>query len=602
MNMKRVFALLLVLSLALPVWAASAAEEAAVYAVVAGGSLRMRAAKDKGAEVVATYKENTSVQILENDGTWCRVEVSDGKTGYMLYEFLRLVAGPGHFGWAYVKNKGNSYVNVRAQANSSSAVAAKCPVDTVVEVLGKSGGWYQVRYDHISGYIATNFVAFLTNQEVEALPEDVRYGKNEYLWDFTAGSDSFGAEAALEGEGSGFSYHIAYPVTDNEGLNAGVRRAAEALMSAYAPSADTDAPGDATVLTVGYDAYVTDDRYYSVVFHGEYVKEETPSGVLSVYVYDAKADAAVAADKILTAPDDALAVLKELYAGMGNAAIAAKTDKADASWLSACVPTGDGLAVYLARGDKIASIYGAQRLLIPYFRIRDSLALELSERLFAKPPRVIDPTRPIVALSFDDGPSEFTLPILRTLEKYDARATFCIVGNRVVEFPKAMKAIAESEHEVATHTWGHADLHKLSQAGIEKTLTRSIKAIEDATGKKVTLLRPPYGHVNAYVKRACKNLGLYIVTWSVDSEDWKSRNEKRIYNEIMNNVTSGDVILCHDLYETTAKAMEKVIPALTERGFQIVTLSELYSFRKGGVEPGKLYTHVNPDNFLIDGE
>ncbi len=601
--MKRLMAMLLVLMLALPaILPAAVAEEAVAYAVISGGSLRMRSSKDKNAEVVATYKENTSVKILENDGTWCHVEVSDGKTGYMMYEYLRLVAGPGHYGWGYVKNKNNSFVNVRSQANSSSAVAAKCPIDTVVEIRAKSNGWYQIRYDNIIGYIATSFVTFLTNKEVEALPDDIRYGKNEYGWDFASETgEDFGEGTTLAGSLSGFTYQVQYPVSDDEDMNAALKTAAEALIGQFAPSVDTDTPTDTATLNVTYDTYIADNRYYSVVYHGDYVKNEAASPVLSAFTYDAEQKAAISADKFVSKPDDALLILKELYTGMGNSTLSAAVDKPDATWLACALPTKDGLTVYLKEGDKVASVFGTQRLTIPYYRLKDSLAIELSEALFAKPPRVIDPTRPMVGLSFDDGPSEFTLSILETLEKYDARATFCIVGNRVAEFPKVMEAIAASEHEVATHTWGHADLYKLSQAGIETTLNKSIDAIEKATGKEVSLLRPPYGHVDAKVKRACKNLGLYIVTWTVDSEDWKSRNETRIYNEIMNNVSNGAVILCHDLYDTTAKAMKKVIPALVEQGYQILTLSELYSFRKGGVEAGKLYTHVSPEN-IVTGE
>lgn len=600
--MKRIIAFLLIGLMMLSALPALAAEDAAVYAVVTGGSLRMRANKDKNSEVLATYKENTSVEILENDGTWCRVRVSDDKTGYMMYEYLRLVAGPGHLGWGYVKNKNSSYVNVRSQANSKSAISAQCPVDTVVEILAKKSGWYQVRFGYINGYISDKFITFLTNQEVEALPDDMRFGKNDYLWDFSAeAGEAFGSAAALEGEGSGYSYYIAYPMTDNNAMNIAIQQTVNALMGHYASSSDTGADSDATSLSIAYDTYVTDGRYYSIVFHGEYVKGEAPEQVIETFTYDALLGTALENGALYKKTGDALACIKELYSGMGNAVIAAEAEKMDASWLDIALPTKDGMAVYLPSGGKIASVYGTQRLLIPYFRTRDSLAIELSDTLFLKPPRIIDPTRPMVGLSFDDGPSEFTTRILRILDQYDARATFCIVGNRVAEFPRVMEAIAASEHEVATHTWGHADLYKLSVSGIETTLNKSIKAIEESTGKKVSLLRPPYGHVDAKVKRACKNLGLYIVTWTVDSEDWKSRNEQRIYNEIMSQVSNGAVILCHDLYETTAKAMEKVIPALVEQGYQILTLSELYSFRKGGVEPGKLYTHLSPENIVTDG-
>ncbi|MDR3121279.1 MAG: polysaccharide deacetylase family protein, partial [Clostridiales bacterium] len=172
-----------------------------------------------------------------------------------------------------------------------------------------------------------------------------------------------------------------------------------------------------------------------------------------------------------------------------------------------------------------------------------------------------DPKKPMIALTFDDGPSKYTAKVLDALNKSGGRATFCMVGNRIGDNAKTAKLVAEQGSEVIGHSWDHKQLTKLSAAAIKAELVKTNDAIEAATGSRSKLYRPPYGSVNDSVKKISKELGLSMINWSVDTLDWKSRNADTVYKNIMADAKDGSIVLCHDLYESTLKAVERAIPA-----------------------------------------
>jgi len=205
----------------------------------------------------------------------------------------------------------------------------------------------------------------------------------------------------------------------------------------------------------------------------------------------------------------------------------------------------------------------------------------------------IDPSRPMVALTFDDGPSKHTARILDLLEKHGGRATFFVVGNLVEPRRDTIERAHELGFEILGHSWDHSDLTKLSADAIKKQLLSTADIIEDITGVRPHSFRPPYGAVNDTVKKVSRDLGFGIINWSVDTLDWKHRNADYIYNVIMKDARDRTIILNHDLYVTTADAMERVIPELISRGYQLVTISELLYFSNMEIEPGKVIYRGN---------
>ena len=204
--------------------------------------------------------------------------------------------------------------------------------------------------------------------------------------------------------------------------------------------------------------------------------------------------------------------------------------------------------------------------------------------------------RPMVALTFDDGPAESTAKILDILDYHDARATFFVIGRRLNQWRGTALRAFESGHEVANHTHFHQSLvYPLTDDEIIHEIQAASAAIEAVTGEPPPrMFRPPAGRVEDRTARIAAELGYALILWNVDPFDWRDRNAQMIYQHIMLNVTDGSIIVLHDTQFTTAQAMELVVPRLIEKGFDLVTVSELFYRSLGRVpSPGRVYRHAN---------
>ncbi|MCL2425993.1 MAG: polysaccharide deacetylase family protein [Oscillospiraceae bacterium] len=201
----------------------------------------------------------------------------------------------------------------------------------------------------------------------------------------------------------------------------------------------------------------------------------------------------------------------------------------------------------------------------------------------------IDPGKPVVALTFDDGPSEYTSRILNTLQQHGGRVSFFVTGSRIADHKNKVFRAHQMECEIICHAWDHPDFTALTVVEIMQQVTDTINAIEAVTGSISPMFRPPYGYMNKKVLKAAKKLELAIVNWSVDPRDWEHKDAQLVLSHIMDNIKSGDIVLCHDLYESTADAMDVLIPELIKAEVQLVTVSELLHHKYGEIEPGKVY-------------
>lgn len=197
----------------------------------------------------------------------------------------------------------------------------------------------------------------------------------------------------------------------------------------------------------------------------------------------------------------------------------------------------------------------------------------------------IDPNRPMVALSFDDGPaynsngSNSTQRILDVLAQYGAKATFFMVGERVNDKTKTLlQRELELGCELGNHTYAHDHYGKSVTA---EDISKASQRIKDYSGQAPTVFRCPGGNVTDAIREECKKEGMPLAYWSVDTEDWKSRNADSVYERIMSGVYDGSIILMHDIYSSTAEAVERAVPALIEQGYQIVTVSEMIAVKTG---------------------
>ncbi|NBJ71192.1 MULTISPECIES: polysaccharide deacetylase family protein [Clostridia] len=190
-----------------------------------------------------------------------------------------------------------------------------------------------------------------------------------------------------------------------------------------------------------------------------------------------------------------------------------------------------------------------------------------------------------VALTFDDGPSPQGTPkILKTLEKFDAKATFFMLGSQVDYYPDLARKVVEEGHEIANHTNSHPNLSKMSDAIIKKELDYTNEKIKEVTGISPSLIRPPYGIYNDNVIKYAKENNQSTILWSVDSLDWKNRNGSAIQKIVQNEITPGAIVLLHDIHSTTADALPKLLKTLKQAGYQFITVSQLLDWKgKNGI-------------------
>ena len=210
-----------------------------------------------------------------------------------------------------------------------------------------------------------------------------------------------------------------------------------------------------------------------------------------------------------------------------------------------------------------------------------------SENLVWSNGRQLDLTKPMLALTFDDGPQvQSGNRIMDVFAKYGQRCTFFLVGDRIPSRADEVKRMVAEGHEVADHSYSHAYFNKISAEKIRDEVAKCNANITATTGVAPVVMRLPGGNKNNTV---LANVNMPIILWNVDTEDWKVRDSSRIISRVVGKVKDGDVVLMHELYGTTATAVETIVPTLVEQGFQLVTVSELAKYRGYELVPGQVY-------------
>lgn len=184
-----------------------------------------------------------------------------------------------------------------------------------------------------------------------------------------------------------------------------------------------------------------------------------------------------------------------------------------------------------------------------------------------------------VALTFDDGPNPIqTEKILKTLDDFNAKATFFALSSNVNQNPQLAKKIVDQGHELANHSVTHANLKAVKEKRAKKEIMDSQKTIQEITGAKPKLFRPPYGNFDDTAEELIGKSGQKIILWSVDTEDWKEKNSNAIYEKVKSHTNPGSIILMHDIYPTTADALPKILKYYQQQGYECVTVSELLPY------------------------
>ena len=398
-----------------------------------------------------------------------------------------------------------------------------------------------------------------------------------------------------------FVARILYPSGDLESLDTAVENWVQQTAAYYqAESVGSNADGDSAELTVDYSSYLIQNAFVSVKLIGIY---DRPYLAHPIDI-SASFNASKTTGKLLAIEDVLLPDGKEALQDMVIKDAGVVAEFVDENLLNHWLLTPDGLEITLVRGDYLPMSDGTVTLLYSYEKLDDILSL--SGPAPQEPPvqddpqpaptpetnnlsSTADPSKPMLALTFDDGPSAHTERLLDAFAAHGGKGTFYVVGNMLDGRPDTLRRMAAEGHEIGGHSWNHRQLTKLGTEELTDQFMSTRAKIYEITGIDATTMRPPYGSCNDQVKAKAGELGIALINWSVDTLDWKYKNADTVYQAVMDGAKDGAIILCHDLHKTTVDAMERAIPALIAEGYQLVTVTELLTSDGGTVNAGKLY-------------
>lgn len=229
-------------------------------------------------------------------------------------------------------------------------------------------------------------------------------------------------------------------------------------------------------------------------------------------------------------------------------------------------------------------------VVIPYIAVHTYMAVTEHGTVRADAIRELDPSKPMVAFTFDDGPHYQQTPrLLELLEQYNAKSTFFVLGDRshfTESNKKTVTMVAEAGHEIASHTYSHKDLKTLSKDALVSEIVKARDNIYALTGEYPTYVRPPYGGYNDLVKEYAY---APLINWDLDSKDWSFRDVDKIVEYVLKEVENRNIILMHDIHWFTVDSVERLLPELAARGYQFVTVSELFYYNNVEIVNGKVY-------------
>ncbi|MBE3102379.1 MAG: polysaccharide deacetylase family protein [Firmicutes bacterium] len=176
-----------------------------------------------------------------------------------------------------------------------------------------------------------------------------------------------------------------------------------------------------------------------------------------------------------------------------------------------------------------------------------------------------------VALTFDDGPSQYSIEIADVLKKYGVGGTFFFIGRNAKKYSDYVQYIQSNGYSIGSHSMNHVNIANLSHEEQENELIQSIKLLEEITNGEIILFRVPFGSFNKQVKDLMHEHQYKMVLWNNDPKDWKTRDADKIFNDIQNSYTSGSIILLHES-QAVVDALPRIIEYLQGLDLEIINL------------------------------
>ena len=257
---------------------------------------------------------------------------------------------------------------------------------------------------------------------------------------------------------------------------------------------------------------------------------------------------------------------------------------------------GNSLAWPIGQASLLPSAYGEMTITVPIAAVAKYLQNPTARKLanIPKPPEPKPTPAPaappaansgskVIALTFDDGPGPYTAQLLDILDQHGAKATFFLIGSKVSARADVLRRMHSHGHQLGNHSWSHPELPKLPVDQIAGEINRTNDAIKQATGIKLTILRPPYGAVNSAVLEQLRLRGMSSILWSVDTRDWADRNSDIVCSRAVAGAHPGAIILMHDIHQTSVGAVPCILSALKQQGYSFVTIQGLIGNMVAGV-------------------
>lgn len=185
-----------------------------------------------------------------------------------------------------------------------------------------------------------------------------------------------------------------------------------------------------------------------------------------------------------------------------------------------------------------------------------------------------------IALTFDDGPSIYTLEVLELLKKYNAKATFFCIGKNIETHPEILQKVISEGHLVGNHSYSHSKFFDFYNAKkITEEIKRTDTLLEKFTSRKINFFRPPYGVTTPSIRRALKVTGHKTIGWNIRSLDGGTQNQELIFNRLIKHISPGGIVLLHDTGEHSVLVLEQFLQFLQQNNYQVVSIEELLNLK-----------------------
>ncbi|WP_433779676.1 polysaccharide deacetylase family protein [Flavobacterium anhuiense] len=185
-----------------------------------------------------------------------------------------------------------------------------------------------------------------------------------------------------------------------------------------------------------------------------------------------------------------------------------------------------------------------------------------------------------IALTFDDGPSIYTLDVLALLKKYNAKATFFCIGKNIETHPEILQKVISEGHLVGNHSYSHSKFFDFYNAKkITEEIKRTDTLLEKFTSRKINFFRPPYGVTTPSIRRALKVTGHKTIGWNIRSLDGGTKDQELIFNRLIKHISPGGIVLLHDTGEHSVLVLEQFLQFLQQNNYQVVSIEELLNLK-----------------------